>query len=125
MRVLLTAALAASLLLGPVAEADNYVHHVDWRGGRGGWHGGRGGWHGGGSAWRGGPGWRGGPAWRGAPWRPGYRWGYYGGHWGWWAPALFGLAVGAAIAAPYYAQPYPYYYAPPRQCWSGYAWYPC
>ena len=96
MRKLVSAALAASLLLSPVAEANN---------GRGG------GWHGGFA--------------RGPGWRPGYRWGFYRGHWGWWAPALFGLAVGAAVAGPYYyQQPYPYY-APPRQCWSGYAWYPC
>jgi hypothetical protein len=109
MRTLLSAALTASLLLSPVAEANNYVHGAAWHGG----------------GWRGG-GWRGGPGWRGAPWHPGYRWGFYRGYWGWWAPALFGLAVGAAIAAPYYyAQPYPYYYAPPRQCWSGWAWYPC
>jgi len=117
MRTLLSAAVAASLLLSPVAEANN--PHGGWHGGGRAFHGG--GWHGGGFR-RGG--WHGGFA-RGPGWRPGYRWGFYRGHWGWWAPALFGLAVGAAVAGPYYyQQPYPYY-APPRQCWSGYAWYPC
>jgi len=114
MRTLLSAALAASLLLSPVAQA-NFVRHGGWHGGGHAWHGG--GWHGGG--------WRGGGGWHGRGWHPGYRWGFYRGHWGWWAPALFGLAVGAAVAAPYYyQQPYPPY-APPWQCWSGYAWYPC
>jgi hypothetical protein len=110
MRTLLSATIAASLLFSPVAEANGFA------GGHGGWHGG------GGGGWHDGGGWHGGYGYH-----PGYRWGWYGGHWSWWPFALFGLAVGAAVAAPYYyAPPYPYYYAPaPRQCWSGYSWYPC
>lgn len=105
-----------------------------WHGG-GAWRGG--GWHGGGGAWRG-AGWRGGAwhgsAWRGAAWRGG---GWYGGGWnrpyvragwgwrrgwgypgydrGWnsgWGWGVAGLAagtaIGAAIASPYYYDPYVY-----------------
>lgn len=77
-------------------------------GGGGGWHGGGGGgWHGGG--WNGG--WHGG-------WRGGCCWG----GWGWPGAFVGGLALGAAVAAPYpylsynaypAYDPYPSYYAPP------------
>jgi hypothetical protein len=37
-----------------------------------------------------------------------------GGHFGFWGPGLFlgGLALGAAVTAPYYRYGYPYYYGP-------------
>lgn len=68
-------------------------------------------------------------------WGPhaGYRWGWYGGGWGWWPLAVFGgLAAGAALAAPYaYSYP-PYSYAPysvpqyqPRWCQGPYGLYAC
>jgi len=74
-------------------------------------------WHGGGGDRHGGGGWhgRGGPVWHGRSWgyHPGYRWSYHNGAWGWWPLAVLGgLAVGSALAAPYYAPP-PTPYAPP------------
>jgi hypothetical protein len=61
---------------------------------------------------------------------PGYRWGFYHGSWGWYPPAFFALAVGAAIAAspPWWAMPAPVVVAPPpppRVCWTGWAWVSC
>jgi hypothetical protein len=63
-----------------------------------------------------------------AYWRGG--WGWRGGGWGWGAGGFVaGAALGAALAAPYYAYPYGYYapypYPPPcvrRLVWNGYAW---
>ena len=61
-------------------------------------------------------GWKGGNNWRGgyragyrAGYRPGYRyWNRPGYGWGWWGPGIVaGAAVGAALAAPYYAAPGP------------------
>lgn len=111
MKNLVSALLAVSLIV-PVGAAQAQWH------GRGGEGHGRGGgsWHG-----------RGGPEWHGRSWgyHPGYRWSYYNGAWGWWPLAVLGgLAVGSALAAPYYAPPAypappppyappPYYAAPP------------
>ncbi|HLZ82843.1 MAG TPA: hypothetical protein VKQ54_04705 [Caulobacteraceae bacterium] len=65
--------------------------------GGGGFRGGGGGFHGGGYGYRGGGyGYRGG-------------WGYRGGGWGWGPAFVGGLAVGAALADPYYYGPGPYY----------------
>lgn len=61
-------------------------------------------------------GWKGGNNWRGgyrggyrAGYRPGYRyWNRPGYGWGWWGPGIIaGAAVGAVLAAPYYAAPGP------------------
>jgi len=48
-------------------------------------------------------------AWAGGRFRHGG-----GGHFGFWGPGLFlgGLALGAAVSAPYYRYGYPYYYGP-------------
>ena len=106
MKTLIAALLAVSLVV-PVGAAQAQER------GRGGEGHGRGGeWHG-----RAGPEWhgRGGPVWHGRDWgyHPGYRWSYYNGAWGWWPLAVLGgLAVGSALAAPYYAPP-PNPYAPP------------
>jgi opacity protein-like surface antigen len=108
-KTLISALLAASLIV-PVGAAQ-----AQWNGhGGGGPHGG-GAWHGGGGPYRGG-----GPVWHGRDWgpHPGYRWSYYNGAWGWWPLAVLGgVAVGAALAAPYYyappPAPPPAYYAPP------------
>lgn len=106
MRKLILAAAAAAMLAAPMAAQARWV-------GRGGHWGGHPGWHG--RAWG---------------YHPGYRWAWHGGRWGWWPLAVLGgVAVGAAIASPYYYAPQPYYYAPPtpRSCYAPQygGWYPC
>jgi hypothetical protein len=108
MKTLISAVLAVSLIV-PVGAAQAQGHDH----GGGGGHGSDGQWHGhGGSEWHG----HGAPVWHGRSWgyHPGYRWSYYNGAWGWWPLAVLGgLAVGSALAAPYYAPPPAPYYAPP------------
>lgn len=130
--VLLLAAAVVPLVIATAEDASAQRHFGGW-GGRAGWHGGGawrgGGWHGGGVAWRGagwhGAGWRGG-GWYGGGWnRPYVRagwgvrrgWGYPGYYrgwnsgWGWGVAGLAaGTAIGAAVAAPYYSDPYVYSY---------------
>jgi len=120
MRKLLVAVMALALA-GPIpalarAGGGHAGGHVYAGGGHaygGGWH--HGGYYGHPYAWG---------------YHPGYRWGWYGGGWGWWPLAVFGgLAAGAALSAPYYAPSYPsypYYTAQPGVCYApGYGSYAC
>ena len=129
MRILMSALIAVMMILGPMTLAQ-----ARWEGNRGRVVVGRPGFRPGfgrpgfGRPGFGRPGF-GGPGFRaGFGFHPGYRWGFYHGAWGWYPPAFFALAVGAAIAgtAPWWAWPAPVVVAPPpRVCWSGFGWVGC
>jgi hypothetical protein len=93
--VLMIAATALVLALGPLGGTDEAFARGggggNWHGGGGGnWHGGGGGnWHGGGGNWHGG-GWRGGGCWN-CGWNGGWNGGW---GWGWGVGPAFGLGLG-------------------------------